>query len=203
MSIKIEDLSQKAEELQKSGMTTGQIADELNLSSETVVWLLTNKAPVVGEIIPKDISINWSSLGKNSRRLRCAAITLCDMALELGEEINMVVGVSTSGIPVASFMAEELECDLSIYYSKKGKVGGNESKTLKGTFSRNFGDIHGKKCIIVDDVITTGNTVRDVISQLKSSGAQPVAVTVLVDKIGVEEIDSVPIKSMFKVTRLG
>lgn len=203
MNMRIEDLSKKAEELQKSGMTTGQIADELNLSSETIVWLLTNKNPVASDIMPKDISIDWSSLGKNATRLRSAAVVLCDMALELDEEIDAVVGVSTSGVPVAGFMADELGCDFSVYYSKKGKVGTGESKNLKGTFSRNFGEVRGKNCLIVDDVITTGNTIKDVISQLKLSRAKPVVVTVLVDKIGVEEIEAVPIKSMFRITRFG
>ena len=54
---KIEELSVKADELQKSGLTTGQIADELNISTETVVWLLTNKKPTADGTIPKDISV--------------------------------------------------------------------------------------------------------------------------------------------------
>ncbi len=37
----IEDLIQKALELQSYGLVTGQIADELNVSRETVIWLLT------------------------------------------------------------------------------------------------------------------------------------------------------------------
>lgn len=37
----IEDLIEKASELQNYGLGTGQIADELNVSRETVIWLLT------------------------------------------------------------------------------------------------------------------------------------------------------------------
>jgi orotate phosphoribosyltransferase len=37
----IEDLIQKALELQSYGLVTVQIADELNVSRETATWLLT------------------------------------------------------------------------------------------------------------------------------------------------------------------
>jgi orotate phosphoribosyltransferase len=39
----IEDLIQKAMELQSNGLITAQIADELNVSRETVTWLLTGQ----------------------------------------------------------------------------------------------------------------------------------------------------------------
>ncbi|MDV0446618.1 Orotate phosphoribosyltransferase [Methanosarcinaceae archaeon Ag5] len=203
----IEALSQKADELQKSGMTTGQIADELNISTETVVWLLTNKKPAADGIIPKDVSVNWSNLGQNATRLRCTAQILCDMvmieAANQKEYIDVVIGVSSSGVPVASFMANEMESEFSVYYSKKGKIQKDELGGAKGTFSRNFSDIRGKNCIIVDDVITTGNTVTDVIAQLRAAGGRPIAVAVLVDKVGFEEIEGVPVRAMMRITRLG
>jgi len=68
----IEDLIQKASELQSYGLVTGKIADELNVSRETVTWLLTRSKK--GEITPapKDISVNWNSIGKNAIRLSLA-----------------------------------------------------------------------------------------------------------------------------------
>jgi len=202
---KIEDLSAKADELQKSGLTTGQIADELNISTETVVWLLTNKKPNADGTIPKDISVNWSALGQNATRLRCTAQTLCDMvaeeAVKQKEYIDVVVGVSSSGVPVASFMANEMESEFTIYYSKKVKTDAEAG--TKGAFSRNFTDIRGKNCIIVDDVISTGGTLTDVIAQTKAAGANPIAVAVLVDKVGFDEIEGVPVVAMLRITRLG
>lgn len=204
---KIEQMAQKADELQRSGMTTGQIADELNISAETVVWLLTNKKPQEGGVIPKDISVNWSSMGQNAARLRCTAQTLCDMVLEEAEKqgkfIDLVVGVSSSGVPVASFMANEMECGFSLYYSKKENMNGDELKTSKGMFSRNFGNVRSKTCVIVDDVITTGGTLADAVTSLKLAGADAVAIAVLVDKVGLEEIEGIPVTSMVKITRLG
>lgn len=202
---KIEELSTKADELQKSGLTTGQIADELNISTETVVWLLTNKKPSPDGSVPKDISVNWSALGQNATRLRCTAQTLCDMVAEEAvlqkEYIDVVVGVSSSGVPVASFMANEMESEFTIYYSKKVKA--EIDAGAKGAFSRNFSDVRGKNCIIVDDVISTGGTLTDVIAQTKAAGGNPIAIAVLVDKVGFEEIEGVPVVAMLRITRLG
>ena len=202
---KIEEMSQKADELQKSGLTTGQIADELNISTETVLWLLTNKKPEGDGSIPKDISVNWSALGQNATRLRCTAQTLCDMVAEEAvrekKYIDVIVGVSSSGVPVASFMANEMESEFTIYYSKKVKT--ESDGEAKGAFSRNFTNIRGKNCVIVDDVISTGGTLTDVIARTRAAGAEPVAVAVLVDKVGLDEIDGVPVVAMLRITRLG
>ncbi|MBZ3935166.1 orotate phosphoribosyltransferase-like protein [Methanimicrococcus blatticola] len=203
---KIEDLSQKADELQQSGLTTGQIADELNISTETVVWLLTNKKPSPDGTVPKDISVNWSMLGQNATRLRCTAQILCDMVSEIAvtqkEYIDVVVGVSSSGVPVASFMAGEMESEFTVYYSKKSKIEADKV-AAKGAFSRNFSEVRGKNVVIIDDVISTGGTLVDVIAQTRAAGGNPIAVAVLVDKVGFDEIDGVPIAAIMRITRLG
>jgi orotate phosphoribosyltransferase len=96
----IEDLIQKASELQSNGLVTGQIADELHVSKETVAWLLTHSKK--GEITPapKDIFVNLNSIGKNATRLYNISLVLCDMVLKTLENINtevdVVVGVATS-----------------------------------------------------------------------------------------------------------
>lgn len=203
---KIEDLSQKADELQQSGLTTGQIADELNISTETVVWLLTNKKPNADGVMPKDLSVNWSVLGQNATRLRCTAQILCDMVSEEAvmqkEFIDVIVGVSSSGVPVASFMAGEMESEFTVYYSKKAKSEFDDAGA-KGAFSRNFADVRGKNCVIVDDVISTGGTLTDVIAQTRAAGGNPIAIAVLVDKIGFDDIEGVPVVAMMRMTRLG
>ena len=94
----IEDLIQKAVELQSNGLVTGQIADELNVSRETVTWLLTRSKKEVTVPAPKDISVNWSSIGKSATRLHYISLALCDMVLETLEktnaEVDVVVGVA-------------------------------------------------------------------------------------------------------------
>ena len=73
----------------------------------------------------------------------------------------------------------------------------------EGAISENFGSVEGKKVVIVDDVITSGNTVTEVLETVKDHGGEPIAVTVLIDKAGLSEIDGVPVESLIKVSRLG
>jgi len=199
----IEDLIQKAVELQKNGLIIAQIADELNVSRETVTWLLTRSKKEEITPAPKDISVNWSSIGKSAIRLHHISLALCDMVLETLEKINVevdvVVGIAANGIPLASMIAYELGADLAVYHRK----GHDSTQTdHRGTISRNFGSVAGKNCVIVDDVITTGSTSMEVIEQLREMDAKPRVVVVLVDKKGVDTIYNVPIQSLVRIARL-
>jgi len=199
----IEDLIEKAVELQNNGLISAQIADELNVSRETVTWLLTRSKKEEVTPAPKDISVNWSSIGKSAKRLHNVSLALCDMVLETLEkanaEVDVVVGIAANGIPLASMMAYELDADLAIYH-RKGQ--GIVHTGHRGTISRNFGSVAGKNCVIVDDVITTGSTSMEVIEQLKEMDAKPRVIAVLVDKKGVDTIYNVPIQSLVRIARV-
>lgn len=200
----IEDLIQKAVELQSNGLVTGQIADELNVSRETVTWLLTRSKKEITAPAPKDISVNWSNIGKSAARLHHISLALCDMVRETLDKTNtkvdMVIGVAASGIPLASMMANELEAGLAIYHSRKGQDLVQPGQ--KGTISRNFGTVAGKNCVIVDDVITTGSTTMEVVEQLREMNAKPRIVVVLVDKKGADTVANVPVQALVRIVRL-
>ena len=68
--------------------------------------------------------------------------------------------------------------------------------------STNFGSVDGKRVVIVDDVITSGKTVKEVIHTVKDLGGEVTCVTVLIDKAGLLEIEGVPVESLIKVSRL-
>ncbi len=199
----IEDLIQKAVELQSKGLVTGQIADELNVSRETVTWLLTRSKKEVTAPAPKDISVDWSNIGKSSYRLRYVAQTLSDLVLEeMGStdlEVDAVVGIASSGVPLASLMADELGTEFAVFHSHKEHV---EGANMRGTFSRHFGDVANKNCVIVDDVITSGTTIVDAIDQIRELGAKPVLVAVLVDKKSADILSDVPVKSLVRIVRV-
>jgi orotate phosphoribosyltransferase len=199
----IDDMIQKAEELQSKGLVTGQIADELNVSRETITWLLTRAKKDSKSPAPKDISVDWSMVGKNSCRLRYISNALADMtmesACETDSEIDTIVGIGLSGVPLASHIANDLDKELAIFH---GTTKQNEDKRVPGTVSRNFGEVTGKNCVVVDDVITSGATITEVINQLRDFGANPVVVTVIIDKKGSEKISDVPVKSMVRIVRV-
>lgn len=197
----IRELIQKALELQQSGLSEGQIADELNVSRDTATWLLAHSPKGDLSHAPKDIYVNWSSIGKSSRRLGLVSSSLCDLIIESLEKskagVDVVVGVALSGMPIATMIAEELEVELAVFQSNK-----HSQKDSKGVLSQNFSKVNGKDCVIVDDVITTGTTVTDVISLLRENNANPTAIGVLIDKKGFDAIEGIPVNPLLKVTRV-
>lgn len=198
-------LINKAQELRQHGFTTGEIADELNVSMDTARWLTLQKAEEKTEA-PVDFAINWKSIGGNSTRLSYVSGALSDMALSHGD-IDTVVGVAVSGVPFATVMADFIEdmsgidASLAIYHPNKHRKDVDATDD-EGTISTNFGSVEGKKVVIVDDVITSGKTAREVIHTVKDLGGEPTCVTVLIDKAGLSEIEGVPVESLIKVSRL-
>ena len=178
-------LIKKAQELRQHGFTTGEIADELNVSMDTARWLTLQKPAEEKPEAPVDFFIS-------------------DMALSHGEA-EVILGIAVSGIPFATMMADFLEdmsgveTSLAVYHPHKHR---KEKDDGEGAISTNFGSVEGKKVVIVDDVITSGKTVKEVIHAVKDHGGEPIAVTVLIDKSGLSEIEEVPIESLIKVGRL-
>ena len=199
-------LIKKAQELQQHGFTTGENADELKVSMDTARWLTLQKPTEEKVESTGDFAINWKSIGGNSTRLNYVSGALTDLALTHGEA-DVVLGIAVSGIPFATTMAEFLEdmagIDASLAIFQPNKHRKDQDKTDdEGTISTNFGTVEGKKVIIVDDVITSGKTVREVIHTVKEHGGEPTCVTVLIDKAGLSEIEDVPVESLIKVSRL-
>ncbi|MBQ6350252.1 MAG: orotate phosphoribosyltransferase-like protein [Methanobrevibacter sp.] len=201
-----ERLIQKAQELRQHGFTTGEIADELNVSMDTARWLTLQKPAEEKPDAPIDFAINWKSIGGNSARLRYVASALSDMALTHGEA-EVVCGIAVSGIPFATMMADVLEemagfeTSLAIFHPQKHRKADDETDD-EGTISTNFGTVEGKKVIIVDDVTTSGKTAKEVIHTVRDLGGDPLCVVVLIDKAGLSEIEGVPIESLIKVSRI-
>ena len=201
-----EKLIAKAQELRQHGFTTGEIADELNVSMDTARWLILQKATEEKIDAPVDFAINWKSIGGNSTRLSYVSGALSDMALSHGDA-DTVVGIAVSGVPFATVMADFMEdmtgldTSLAIFHPNKHRKDNDETDD-EGTISTNFGTVEGKKVVIVDDVITSGKTVKEVIHTVKDLGGEPTCVTVLIDKAGLSEIEGVPVESLIKVSRL-
>ena len=194
-------LIEKATELRSKGLTTGEIADELNISKDTTQWLIMQMTSVTKtkqKQKPDDFAINWRTVGSSSARMQYISSALADLAVE-DNEVDAVVGISVSGVPFATIMAELLDSELSVFHPIKHM----KNESAQGAISNNFANIKNKNVVIVDDVVTSGNTVMDAIKVCKTHGAKPVAVTVLVDKKGINDINNVPIKSLIKINIVG
>jgi len=202
----LDELIQKARALLSEGHSPGQIADELSLSMETVTWLLTQQK---GMAVPKDVHIDWTSVSGRGPLLDGVAMMLLKqyyMSLEdeEGEEgysdrfPTLVVGIAVSGIPLATLIAVEEDLRLAIYHPAKHST----QDPPVGSISGNFAPVNGQRCIIVDDVITSGNTMQDVVKYLRRHGAHPIAICVIFDKRGLRDIDGVPVYSLFKISRI-
>jgi orotate phosphoribosyltransferase len=200
----IGELAKKARKLKNKGLSTGEISDELNVSRETALWFVTHKIEDKKEPGIKDIYVNWRAAGSSPMRLKFLALALTDLILETLEENDLdepevVVGVANSGMPLANFVALELGANVAGVVPKKHhwepeKTGEGGSYLLS-----NFADVKGKSSILIDDIITTGTTTKETIEFLKSKGSTPIMAAVLLDKAGVNTIDSIPVKSLFSV----
>jgi orotate phosphoribosyltransferase len=197
-----EELIKKAYELRSRGFTTGEIADELNVSKDTARWLIlqvTGKKMEAGaQKAPVDFAIDWKNLGSSSSRMMNVSAAMADLALEFGD-VEVVVGITVSGVPFATMMAEIIDADITIFHPIKHR----KEEDARGAISSNFASVEGKKVVIVDDVITSGRTVNEAINVLNDLGANPLCVVVLIDKKGISEIEGVPVESLIRVSRLG
>jgi orotate phosphoribosyltransferase len=198
----LDDLIGRAKMLLAEGHSPGQIADELSLSMETVTWLLTQSK---GTTAPKDVHIDWSAVSSQAPLLEEMALMLlrryyqdqnADSISSSADEV--VVGIALSGIPLATLIAVQEAAQLSIYHPTKQ----NQSAKPMGSISGNFAPVNGKRCIIVDDVITSGNTMQEVVKYLKKHNAVPVAIWVIFDKRGIKDVEGVPVYSLFKISRI-
>ncbi|MGZ7210295.1 MAG: orotate phosphoribosyltransferase-like protein, partial [Methanobacterium sp.] len=111
-------------------------------------------------------------------------------------EVEVVVGITVSGVPFATMMAETMGADITVFHPLKHK------KESIGTISSNFASIKDKNVVIVDDVITSGKTIREAINVVNDLGSNPLGVVVLIDKKGISDIGNVPVEPLIRVRRL-
>jgi orotate phosphoribosyltransferase len=204
----VDDLIESANELAGQGLSNGEIADELNVSRETASWLVErgDGATTPTEQEPsdalEDIHVDWSALGRDSTRLSDIGHAMADL-LGDEEDIDLVVGIEKAGTPLATTVALELDADLATYAPRKHQWEEGDIEDLSGSFSRNFAQIRGRDCYIVDDTITSGTTMTETIDAIADEGGTPVGCGVLVDKRGVGELEGVSVESLLQVIRVG
>lgn len=95
--------------------------------------------------------------------------------VDAGVEFDMIFGPAYKGIPLATTTATALadhhQKDMPFAYNRKEAKAHGEGGTLVGA------PIKGRVAII-DDVITAGTAVREVLSLIDAAGAKPAAIVV-------------------------
>ena len=101
---------------------------------------------------------------------------LCRAMAEKFKDANIetVVGPVTGGILLAHETGKALGTRAIFTGRENGKM----------TFRRGFTLHEGERVLIVEDIVTTGGSIREVIDVVKEHGGIPVAVSMLVDRSG-------------------
>tara|TARA_B100000035_G_scaffold209163_1_gene178876 strand:- start:466 stop:1050 length:585 start_codon:yes stop_codon:yes gene_type:complete len=190
MVLSIEELKALASSLMKEGLNTQQIADELSLSQDTITWLLSGTGD---SDRPSDVRIGWRTLGVRPQRIAAVGSIMADVVdEEVGyENIDTVVGISINGIAFAYEVARVLESDMTVFRTTDEGEG-------SGSLSNKYGQVAGKRVVIIDDVLSSGKTLSKTIQSIRSAGGEVVLAIVLVNKTTRNEIDDVPLRGLIR-----
>ncbi|SHN81567.1 orotate phosphoribosyltransferase [Desulfitobacterium chlororespirans] len=138
--------------------------------------------------------------GRHSRQyMQCAKVLQYPHhAARLGEAlaesfrdqgIDLVIGPAMGGILVAHEVGKALGTKAIFTERENGEM----------KLRRGFELQPGQKVLVVEDVITTGGSVREVIEVVKAYGAEPVGVGVLVNRSGGKADFGVPLASLLEI----
>ena len=117
---------------------------------------------------------------------------LCQAMAEKFKDANIetVVGPVTGGVILAHETGKALGARAIFTERVDGKM----------TFRRGFSLHEGERVLIVEDIVTTGGSIKEVIDVVKSYGAIPVAVSMLVDRSGGKaDFGDVPATALLKM----
>ena len=138
---------------------------------------------------------------------RCYAQAIADSHIDF----DVLFGPAYKGIPIASAAAIALADDQGIdkpwCFNRKEAKGHGEGGTLVGA------PLEGQRVLIIDDVITAGTAIREVMAILASVGAKPAGVVVALDRqergqgelSAIQEVEqefSIPVLSVVSLNQI-
>jgi len=194
MPLSVDELRAKVQQYRSNGLNTQQIADELSLSQTTIQWLSTEKYSnnSVSEDRPTDVQVGWRSVAVKASRIEAISYIFADIIEEeIGEEVDTIVGISINGIPFAQAIAGQLDLDLAVSRSISEEEGAHISEI--------FANVSGKRVVVVDDVVSSGTTLKKTINNLRNAGADVRLCLVLANKSEVNALEGVPLRGLVRV----
>lgn len=106
-----------------------------------------------------------------------------------GYDIDIVIGPAIGGIILAYEVARQLEVRALFAERENGRM----------TLRRGFEIKPGSRVLVVEDVITTGGSVKEVIEVVRKAGGEVAGVASVVDRSGGKALFDVPFKSVIKI----
>lgn len=107
-----------------------------------------------------------------------------------GQGVEAVVGPETGGIILAQWTAHHLSemegREVYGVYADKDRSHGSVGEDLQFVIKRGYDQlIKGKKTLVVEDLVTTGGSLRKVVGAARVAGAEVVGAVTLVNRGGV------------------
>ncbi len=106
------------------------------------------------------------------------------------QAVELVAGPTTGGVILAYEVARHLGIR-SIYAEKQGGTR---------VFRRGFSISPGERTLVVDDVLTTGGSVREVVEEVGRRGGEVIGVAVLVDRSPERADFGLPLYSCYRTS---
>ncbi len=138
--------------------------------------------------------------GRHSNKyLQCARIfrntryseALCgDLAEKFSDKgVELVIGPALGAVQMAYEVSRSLGCENFFAERENGVM----------TLRRGFQIRPGQKVLVVEDVITTGGSVREVLELVKQAGGEAVGVGCIVDRTGGKVEFGVPLSAVISM----
>ncbi len=106
------------------------------------------------------------------------------------KEIDLVIGPAIGGITIAYETARAL--------GVRGIFAERESGVL--TLRRGFSIQEGERVLIVEDVITTAGTVKELKDLVLSFGGEVTGISSIVNRGNINEVDGTPVRSLVYIS---
>ena len=106
---------------------------------------------------------------------------------------EVVVGPTTGGILLAHETAKQLGREVKAYFAERSEGGGRR-------LDRGFTLDQGQPVLVVDDVLTTGGSVRETLDAVSNAGGTPIGVGIIVDRTnGATRFGDLPVCSCLAI----
>ena len=99
--------------------------------------------------------------------LYAAPVMVADIRLNYNNDPLMFVSPDVGGVLRARAMAKRFDADLSIVDKRRERAGQSEVMNI-------IGDVVGRRCIIVDDIVDSAGTLCNAAAALREAGAKAV-----------------------------